>query len=68
MLTKEQLEKLNTKRLLAYLKSARKQLFTYIGEYDWGIEPTNHTNIEKELRDQYESIKEILSKRENIES
>lgn len=64
ILTREQLEKLTTKRLLAY----KNKLLKVPEEPNW--DEANNTRINKlskEWIDLYSLVKEILSKREHIE-
>ncbi len=64
MVTKEQLEKLTTSRLLAYLKSQRRGLFKFSDE--WGFDPDKKYPEEQKLQTQYDLTKEVLATRENI--
>ena len=62
------MERLTTKRLLAYLKSQRKALFRFrYGWDDWARDmPTGFDPEEKILQDQYDLTKEVLATRENV--
>ena len=74
LLSVEQLEKLSTKRLLAYHKKKRKYLYTNMcdcgcGEQMWEIN-TGYEREEKEhkiLQDNLDIVKKILKTREHID-
>ena len=68
MLTKKNMERLTTKRLLAYLKSQRRELFGFrVGWDDWACDmPIGFDPKEKALQDQHDLTKEVLAKRENV--
>jgi len=81
MLTKEQMSKLTTKRLLSYHKAERKRMIRFknrhtcedCGETDWDRNPD--TEISLMLRRQHynnllnvQTIKEVLDTREHVKT
>lgn len=74
LLNVEQLEKLNTKRLLAYQKKKRKYLYTNkcdcgCEDYMWNI-VSGYEKEEKEhkiLQDNLDEVKRILKTREHVD-
>ena len=77
----EELEKLNTKRLLTFYKKERLRFYSFIGSqtcdccgerysniYSNDEYYKNAGNLEKEWDGYLKKIKELLNKRENIEN
>lgn len=72
MITLEQAEKLTTKRLLAYYKKNGHNWETKIYTdtetqgLDEPAEPVNYTHVYNEMEQYWQSIKELLDKREHV--
>ncbi len=71
------LERLNTKNLLAYYKAERKRFYSFVsahtcdccGEPSWRLEPKRYVKEEQQYHDwekYFKTIKEILSTREHV--
>lgn len=76
--SKEQLNKLTTKRLLSYYKAERKRMLKFksshtckcCGMTDWEMDPNEYTSmLSKQYYDKLvylDSIKEVLNTREHV--